>query len=142
MYPGALFPVSSQLIGVINSNSLWPSLRKFDWPVALLVELTMLRPNNHKHSDGSGLEYGSGYHTFNTLLTPIESVAGVHPMAPEGLRPGSGSGSSSTYFNANPIEPKEGEYFSRSQLPKRFQYSLPKEDEADNILAGGAEIVF
>ena len=62
-------------------------------------------------------------------------------MAPNGLRPGSSSGASRN-FNSASIEPKEGEYFSRSQLPKRFQYRLPKEDEAENIIAGGAEIVF
>lgn len=59
-------------------------------------------------------------------------------MAPHGLKPTAGS----SYSNTNPIEPKEGEYFSRSQLPLRFRYKLPKEDEAENIISGGAEVVF
>lgn len=59
-------------------------------------------------------------------------------MAPNGLRPSAGS----SYSNTSSIEPKEGEYFSRSQLPLRFRYKLPKDDEAENIISGGAEIVF
>ncbi|EGV65629.1 hypothetical protein PSN45_003598 [Yamadazyma tenuis] len=72
-----------------------------------------------------------------------KSVAGIHPMAPDGLKPSSSSGTTSSPFsNPNPLEPKDGEYFSRSQLPLRFRYKVPKEDEAANIVSGGAEIVF
>lgn len=58
-------------------------------------------------------------------------------MAPNNLRP-----TQKAYLNTNSIEPKAGEYFSRAQLPKRFRYTLPKESEIDNIISGGAEVVF
>jgi small subunit ribosomal protein YMR-31 len=70
----------------------------------------------------------------------LESVAGVHPQAPNGLRPSAGN--ATPFFNSNPIEPKDGEFFSRSQLPLRFRYKAPKDDEMENITSGGAEIVF
>lgn len=78
------------------------------------------------------------YYYSIKILTILESAAGVHPMAPNGIRPASNS----SYFNASSIEPEEGVFFSRSQLSNRFQYKLPKEDEADNIITGGAEVVF
>lgn len=63
-------------------------------------------------------------------------------MAPNGELPGSRSTVKSTYFNSNPIEPKEGEFFSRSQLSERFRYKAPKASEAENVESGGAELVF
>ena len=66
-------------------------------------------------------------------------------MAPEGLLPGSSSSSTvsySRYQNPNPIQPKEGEYFSRSELPSRFRYKPIKDSDIENVLSGGAEIVY
>ncbi|EGW32110.1 uncharacterized protein SPAPADRAFT_61184 [Spathaspora passalidarum NRRL Y-27907] len=64
-----------------------------------------------------------------------------HPMAPNGQLPGSASGTTS-YHNPNPIQPAEGEYFSRSELPLRFRYKAIKDSEIDNVLSGGAEFVY
>ncbi|CAK7892015.1 hypothetical protein CAAN1_01S08130 [[Candida] anglica] len=63
----------------------------------------------------------------------------AHSQAPDGLKP---SSAKSTYFNSNPIEPEEGVFFSRSQLPARFKYSPPKQSEIDNVISGGADLVF
>ncbi|CUM65333.1 uncharacterized protein PRCAT00002968001 [Priceomyces carsonii] len=55
----------------------------------------------------------------------------------------SSSGSSgSSYINNNPIDPKEGEVFSRAELPTRFRYKPIKDSEIDNVNQGGAELVF
>ncbi|KAK7680457.1 hypothetical protein QCA50_016455 [Cerrena zonata] len=76
-------------------------------------------------------------------IAQISNAVKQHPCAPEGLVPGKGEVIKSTpYFNSNSIEPKDGEVFSRSQLSPRFRYSFPKEDEAENIISGGASIVF
>lgn len=64
-------------------------------------------------------------------------------MAPNGEMPGQvGSLSGSLYVNPNPVEPKEGVFFSRSELSKRFRYKVPKEEEMENIESGGAALVF
>ncbi|KAK6465503.1 hypothetical protein DFJ63DRAFT_23678 [Scheffersomyces coipomensis] len=65
-----------------------------------------------------------------------------HPYAPNGLVPTSLASSISSYFNPSSIEPKEGEFFSRSQLSPRFRYSAPKEIEIDEVLSGGADIIY
>ncbi|KAG2734887.1 hypothetical protein G9P44_002893 [Scheffersomyces stipitis] len=70
----------------------------------------------------------------------VSSAVKAHPMAPNGQIP---SGAAvSTYFNSNPIEPKEGEFFSRSQLSARFRYKAPKDLEIEDVLSGGADIVY
>ncbi|CAK9441492.1 uncharacterized protein LODBEIA_P53600 [Lodderomyces beijingensis] len=74
-------------------------------------------------------------------------AAKAHPFAPEGVVPGSVGSSSSgqqtrRYHNSNPIEPKEGEYFSRSELSKRFRYKPIKDIEIDQVSSGGADIIF
>ncbi|MDC6271318.1 ribosomal protein S36 [Acetobacter pasteurianus] len=77
-------------------------------------------------------------------------AAKIHPLAPEGLIPGSvGSSSGShsstqtrSYHNSNPIQPKEGEFFSRSELPQRFRYKPIKDFEIDNVQSGGADIIY
>ncbi|EMG47978.1 Mitochondrial ribosomal protein, small subunit, putative, partial [Candida maltosa Xu316] len=43
--------------------------------------------------------------------TPPHS-AGPHPMAPNGLAP---SKATSNFRNSNPVEPQNGEYFSRAE---------------------------
>lgn len=48
----------------------------------------------------------------------------------------------SVFAHKSDVEPSNGEAFSRSQLSKRFQYTFPKEEEIENILSGGAEVVF
>ncbi|KAK6457917.1 uncharacterized protein RJT20DRAFT_125799 [Scheffersomyces xylosifermentans] len=74
--------------------------------------------------------------------TTISKAVKPHPLAPKGEIPGGAASSGSTYFNSNPIEPKEGEFFSRAQLSQRFRYKVPKEDEIEDIISGGAEVVF
>lgn len=39
-----------------------------------------------------------------------------------------------------PIEPKEGEYFDVSELPKRFQRRKYTEEEMDAVTSGGASL--
>lgn len=39
------------------------------------------------------------------------------------------------------VEPAEGEYFDRDQLPARFRRSLFSQDEIDAIETGGATMV-
>ncbi|CUM45175.1 uncharacterized protein AC631_03463 [Debaryomyces fabryi] len=73
----------------------------------------------------------------------ISHAAKPHPCAPDGALPGSvGSSSQSSYFNSNPIEPKDGEAFSRAELPARFRYKGPSEAEIENITSGGAALIF
>jgi len=56
--------------------------------------------------------------------------------------PGGGAAAATSYSNSTPIEAGEGEYFSRSELPSRFQYKAPKEDEIEDIISGGADLVW
>ncbi|KAG7193345.1 uncharacterized protein KQ657_000762 [Scheffersomyces spartinae] len=68
----------------------------------------------------------------------------AHPCAPEGLVPAAASAASaivSSIFKGS-LEPKDGEYFSRSELPARFRYTPPTELEMEDIISGGAEVVF
>lgn len=62
-------------------------------------------------------------------------------MAPNGLRP-SGSASNIKFHNSNPLEPQNGEAFSRSELSARFRYKPLKEEEIEQVASGGAELVF
>lgn len=62
-------------------------------------------------------------------------------MAPNGLRP-SGSTSNTAFHNSNPVEPQNGESFSRSELSARFRYKPIKEEEIEQVTSGGAEFVF
>ncbi|ODV79130.1 uncharacterized protein CANTADRAFT_26171 [Suhomyces tanzawaensis NRRL Y-17324] len=81
----------------------------------------------------------------HTAPKNVSHAAKAHPMAPNGELPGSGSSGSSagaSYFNKNPVEPQNGEFFSRSQLSSRFRYKAPKEEEIDNVITGGAALVF
>ncbi|RLV95256.1 hypothetical protein JA1_001250 [Spathaspora sp. JA1] len=71
----------------------------------------------------------------------VSGAVKAHPMAPNGQLPGS-SGSSSSYHNSNPLQPSEGEYFLRSELPLRFRYKVIKDSEIDNVLSGGADFVY
>ncbi|CCE81721.1 Piso0_002387 [Millerozyma farinosa CBS 7064] len=71
----------------------------------------------------------------------VSSAVRAHPLAPNGEIPGKMSGSGRS-FSSGPIELKEGEVASRSQLSKRFHYRAPKEDEIEQVLSGGAEVVF
>ncbi|KAI5958730.1 uncharacterized protein KGF55_005729 [Candida pseudojiufengensis] len=80
---------------------------------------------------------------------PKPHAAKAHPLAPEGIVPGSvGSSSSSSttqsrsFHNSNPVDPQHGEFFSRSELPKRFQYKPIKDFEIDNVISGGADIIY
>ncbi|KAG5417835.1 hypothetical protein I9W82_005471 [Candida metapsilosis] len=78
---------------------------------------------------------------------PKPHPAGPHPLAPKGVVPGSvgvsSNGSQSRSFHHNsPVEPQNGEYFSRSELPKRFRYPAVKDWEIDQVSSGGAEVVF
>ncbi|KAI5956209.1 hypothetical protein KGF54_000684 [Candida jiufengensis] len=78
---------------------------------------------------------------------PKSHAAKAHPFAPEGITPGSvGSSSNGTqsrsYHNSNPIDPQNGEFFSRSELPKRFQYKPIKEFEIENVSSGGADVIY
>ncbi|RCK60638.1 hypothetical protein Cantr_08011 [Candida viswanathii] len=72
---------------------------------------------------------------------PKPHSAGPHPMAPNGLRP-SGGDSAAAYKNSNPVEPQNGEHFSRSELSARFRYKPIKEEEIEQVESGGAELVF
>ncbi|CAI5759779.1 unnamed protein product [Candida verbasci] len=77
--------------------------------------------------------------------TPKPHAAQAHPFAPNGLMPGQGSSSSSNstpYHNPNSIKPKDGECFSRSELPERFRYKAIKDQEIDDIISGGAEVIY
>lgn len=66
--------------------------------------------------------------------------AAAHPCA-NGVVPLSFSaGAAAT--NQSPIEAGEGEWFSRAELPLRFQYKLPKQAEGEDIESGGADIVW
>lgn len=86
--------------------------------------------------------------SFSTTLLTLKkahhsTTPQHHPCAPEGVLPGqTGSSQQEAFVNTNSIQPKEGEAFSRSQLSKRFQYTFPKEIEIDDIISGGAEVVF
>lgn len=67
-----------------------------------------------------------------------------HPCAPEGLVPAAAAAASaivSSIYKGS-LEPKDGEYFSRSELPARFRYTPPSELEMEDIISGGAEVVF
>lgn len=77
------------------------------------------------------------------FLDNVSHAAKPHPCAPNGQLPGSvGSSSQSSYFNSNPIDPKEGEAFSRAELSPRFRYKGPSEAEIENICSGGAALTF
>lgn len=39
-----------------------------------------------------------------------------------------------------PVEPKEGEYFDRDQLPKRFRRTTWSEEEIEAVSSGGASL--
>ncbi|KAI5950678.1 hypothetical protein KGF57_004226 [Candida theae] len=84
---------------------------------------------------------------------PKPHAAGPHPLAPKGVVPGSvgmsssssssSSGSQSRSFHhKSPVEPQNGEFFSRSELPKRFRYPTIKDWEIDQVSSGGADVVF
>lgn len=45
-----------------------------------------------------------------------------------------------TYFK--PIELKEGEVLLRSELSTKFRYTIPSEEECDQITSGGADLVY
>lgn len=60
-------------------------------------------------------------------------------MAPEGKLPSIVQSKASQY---KPIELKEGEVLFRYELSKRFRYTPPKADEAEQIDSGGAELIF
>lgn len=53
-----------------------------------------------------------------------------------------GAGAAPKFVHKSGIEPKEGEVFSRAQLSARFRYKAPKDLEIEDVLSGGAEIVF
>ena len=75
------------------------------------------------------------------VLTHLENHSNAvkpHPAAPNGLMPSS----IKAFFNSSPIEPEEGVYFSRAELPKRFQYKPLKEEEIENVLTGGAILTY
>lgn len=61
--------------------------------------------------------------------------AGVHPCAPDGLLPAKLAASSSPVAAGF-------EFQSRNSLSKRFQYRRPDELEMDNVLSGGADVIY
>ncbi|KAI3403604.1 hypothetical protein KGF56_003649 [Candida oxycetoniae] len=81
---------------------------------------------------------------------PKPYPAKAHPFAPNGIIPGKmgisttvkSSFSISSYHNANPVQPQHGEFFARSELPERFRYKPVKDFEMEQIISGGAEIVY
>ncbi|KAI5967161.1 hypothetical protein CANMA_003218 [Candida margitis] len=86
-------------------------------------------------------------HTIKFVGGPHPVPTGPHPLAPKGVVPGSvgtssGSSQSRSFHHSSPIEPQNGEFFSRSELPKRFRYPTIKDWEIDQVSSGGAEVVF
>lgn len=68
-----------------------------------------------------------------------------HPSAPNGLVPGSTGLASSSAGGSlwkSGIEPRDGEVFSRAELSPRFRYKPIKDFEIDQLISGGAELVF
>lgn len=64
---------------------------------------------------------------------PIRHVAaGVHACAPDGLIPSKEAPRASATM----------EFQSRNNLSARFRYRQPDDIEMENVLAGGAEIVY
>ncbi|KAK6197455.1 uncharacterized protein RJT21DRAFT_123279 [Scheffersomyces amazonensis] len=84
------------------------------------------------------IKFVGGPHTAKHISHEVKP----HPYAPNGILPSSITAAISNYFNSNPIEPKEGQFFSRSELSPRFRYKAPKDLEIDDILSGGADILY
>lgn len=64
---------------------------------------------------------------------PVHHVAaGIHACAPEGLTPSKES----------PRAPATMEFQSRNNLSKRFRYRQPDDIEMENVISGGAEIIY
>lgn len=64
---------------------------------------------------------------------PVFHAPGVHPCAPNGLRP-------SLESESHNIQ-KSFDFQSRNNLSKRFRYPVLDDIEIDDVLTGGAEVV-
>lgn len=71
-----------------------------------------------------------------------KKAAGVHPCAPNGLKPSGGASGSAGSASSGPIHVGEGEYALRAELPLRFRAKNPTEFEAEDIMSGGADLVY
>lgn len=65
---------------------------------------------------------------------PANVVAGVHPCAPDNLRPGVAA---AVRAPSAPIT--VGPFQDRNSLSQRFRYKVPDDIEIENIASGGAE---
>jgi small subunit ribosomal protein YMR-31 len=83
--------------------------------------------------------------SLNSTNQDISHAVRAHPCAPDGKVPGSSGLASGPTIGSqykSGIEPREGEVFSRAELSPRFRYKPIKESEIEQLLSGGAELVF
>lgn len=105
--------------------------------VALCDFYMKLRMQLHMEIDFMFLLFLLISSSSSTNILEASSVAKPHPLG-NGVLP---AASKSTVSYA-PIEAKDGEVLSRAELPARFQYKAPKEDEIEDICSGGADLVW
>lgn len=82
---------------------------------------------------------------MNATNQDISHAVKAHPCAPAGKVPGSSveaTGTPSGSQHKSGIEPRDGEVFSRAELSPRFRYKPIKDSEIEQLLSGGAELVF
>lgn len=93
-------------------------------------------PHVHPMSPSKNLPASFTNPTQDTFSSYRQQAIQHGPLGQQRLRAGQVSGKS-----LGPVQPKEGEYFDRNELPPRYRRTKFSAEEIDAIETGGATLV-